>query len=220
MKKIINKTENIVKEMIQGIVKANKKVKQYQDFNVIYNKDFDKSKVALISGGGSGHEPSHMGFVGKGMLSGAIAWSFYITNSRPSRSSNKCSRFTKRYLLIIKNYTGDKLNFEIAQQLAQANGKNVETVLVDDDVAVENSTWTIGRRGIAGTVFVHKIAGALADKGASLSEVKNIAKKVIKNVRSFGISLNSIYIPTTGKKSFTLGEKEIEFGLGIRWTWS
>ncbi|WP_416322539.1 dihydroxyacetone kinase subunit DhaK [Mycoplasmopsis felis] len=216
MKKIINKTENIVKEMIQGIVKANKKVKQYQDFNVIYNKDFDKSKVALISGGGSGHEPSHMGFVGKGMLSGAIAGEVF-TSPTPDQVEAAINALDsqKGTLLIIKNYTGDKLNFEIAQQLAQANGKNVETVLVDDDVAVENSTWTIGRRGIAGTVFVHKIAGALADKGASLLEVKNIAEKVIKNVHSFGISLNSIYIPTTGKKSFTLGEKEIEFGLGI-----
>lgn len=216
MKKLINNKENIIEEMIQGIIKTNKNVQRVNGFNAIYNKNFDKNKVALISGGGSGHEPAHMGFVGKGMLTGAVAGEVF-TSPTPDQIESVINELDsqKGTLLIIKNYTGDKLNFEIAQQLAQANGKKVETVLVNDDVAVENSTWTIGRRGIAGTIYVHKIAGALAEKGADLSEVKRVAEKVIENVRTFGISLNSIYIPTTGKKSFELGEKEIEFGLGI-----
>ncbi|MGZ9428898.1 dihydroxyacetone kinase subunit DhaK [Mycoplasma sp. 1012] len=216
MKKILNKKEDIVLEMINGIVKTNKKVKKVENFNVIYNTEFNKNNVALISGGGSGHEPAHMGFVGNGMLSAAVAGEVF-TSPTPDQVEAAINALDSKNgtLLIIKNYTGDKLNFEIAQQLAQANGKNVETVLVDDDVAVENSTWTIGRRGIAGTVFVHKIAGALAQKGSSLQEVKRVAQKVIQNVRSFGISLNSIFIPTTGKESFSLAADEIEFGLGI-----
>nr|WP_322959017.1 dihydroxyacetone kinase subunit DhaK [Mycoplasmopsis canis]WQQ12415.1 dihydroxyacetone kinase subunit DhaK [Mycoplasmopsis canis] len=216
MKKFINKKENIVEEMLQGLVKTNANLKRVEGFNVLVNKHFDQNKVALISGGGSGHEPAHMGFIGNGMLSGAVAGEVF-TSPTPDQVEAAINALDSKAgtLLIIKNYTGDKLNFEIAQQLAQANGKEVETVLVNDDVAVENSTWTIGRRGIAGTVYVHKIAGALAHKGATLQEVKRVAQKVIDNVRSFGVSLNSIYIPTTGKKSFELDEKEIEFGLGI-----
>ncbi|WBP84270.1 dihydroxyacetone kinase subunit DhaK [Mycoplasmopsis edwardii] len=216
MKKFINKKENIVEEMINGILKTNPNVERVEGFNVIVNKHFDKNKVALISGGGSGHEPAHMGFVGDGMLSGAVAGEVF-TSPTPDQVEAAINALDSKAgtLLIIKNYTGDKLNFEIAQQLAQASGKDVETVLVNDDVAVENSTWTIGRRGIAGTVYVHKIAGALAQRGGTLAEVKAVAQKVIDNVRTFGISLNSIYIPTTGKKSFELNETEIEFGLGI-----
>ncbi|AKF40896.1 dihydroxyacetone kinase subunit DhaK [Mycoplasmopsis canis UFG4] len=216
MKKFINKKENIVEEMLQGLAKTNANLKRVEGFNVLVNKHFDQNKVALISGGGSGHEPAHMGFIGNGMLSGAVAGEVF-TSPTPDQVEAAINALDSKAgtLLIIKNYTGDKLNFEIAQQLAQANGKEVETVLVNDDVAVENSTWTIGRRGIAGTVYVHKIAGALAHKGATLQEVKRVAQKVIDNVRSFGVSLNSIYIPTTGKKSFELDEKEIEFGLGI-----
>ncbi|EIE42311.1 dihydroxyacetone kinase subunit DhaK [Mycoplasmopsis canis UFG1] len=216
MKKFINKKENIVEEMLQGLAKTNANLKRVEGFNVLVNKHFDQNKVALISGGGSGHEPAHMGFIGNGMLSGAVAGEVF-TSPTPDQIEAAINALDSKAgtLLIIKNYTGDKLNFEIAQQLAQANGKEVETVLVNDDVAVENSTWTIGRRGIAGTVYVHKIAGALAHKGATLQEVKRVAQKVIDNVRSFGVSLNSIYIPTTGKKSFELDEKEIEFGLGI-----
>ncbi|EIE41048.1 dihydroxyacetone kinase subunit DhaK [Mycoplasmopsis canis UF31] len=216
MKKFINKKENIVEEMLQGLAKTNANLKRVEGFNVLVNKHFDQNKVALISGGGSGHEPAHMGFIGNGMLSGAVAGEVF-TSPTPDQVEAAINALDSKAgtLLIIKNYTGDKLNFEIAQQLAQSNGKEVETVLVNDDVAVENSTWTIGRRGIAGTVYVHKIAGALAHKGATLQEVKRVAQKVIDNVRSFGVSLNSIYIPTTGKKSFELDEKEIEFGLGI-----
>lgn len=216
MKKFINKKENIVEEMLQGLAKTNTNLKRVEGFNVLVNKHFDQNKVALISGGGSGHEPAHMGFIGNGMLSGAVAGEVF-TSPTPDQVEAAINALDSKAgtLLIIKNYTGDKLNFEIAQQLAQANDKEVETVLVNDDVAVENSTWTIGRRGIAGTVYVHKIAGALAHKGATLQEVKRVAQKVIDNVRSFGVSLNSIYIPTTGKKSFELDEKEIEFGLGI-----
>ncbi|MBN3534819.1 dihydroxyacetone kinase subunit DhaK [Mycoplasma procyoni] len=216
MKKFINDRNNIVEEMIQGIIKTNKKLKRVEGFNVVVDANFDQNKVALVCGGGSGHEPAHMGFVGKGMLSGAVAGAIF-TSPTPDQVEAAINALDSKAgtLLIIKNYTGDKLNFEIAQQLAQAQGKEVETVLVQDDVAVENSTWSIGRRGIAGTVFVHKIAGAAAQKGLNLQEVKRVAQKVSDNVRSFGISLNSIIIPTTGKESFSLGEKEVEFGLGI-----
>ncbi|TDV24389.1 dihydroxyacetone kinase DhaK subunit [Mycoplasmopsis mustelae] len=216
MKKILNRTEDIVSEMISGIIKTNKNLLKVPEFNVVYNKNFNKKKVALISGGGSGHEPVHIGYIGKGMLAAAIAGEIF-TSPTPDQVEAAINSVDsqKGTLLIIKNYTGDRLNFEIAQQLAQANGKQVETVLVDDDVAVENSTYSIGRRGIAGTVFVHKIAGAKAETGAELSEVKRVAEKVIANVRSFGISLNSVYIPSTGKQSFTLANNEIEFGLGI-----
>ncbi|SYV97068.1 dihydroxyacetone kinase subunit DhaK, partial [Mycoplasmopsis edwardii] len=142
MKKFINKKENIVEEMINGILKTNPNVERVEGFNVIVNKHFDKNKVALISGGGSGHEPAHMGFVGDGMLSGAVAGEVF-TSPTPDQVEAAINALDSKAgtLLIIKNYTGDKLNFEIAQQLAQASGKDVETVLVNDDVAVENSTW-------------------------------------------------------------------------------
>ncbi|BBA22571.1 dihydroxyacetone kinase subunit DhaK [Mycoplasmopsis bovirhinis] len=216
MKKFINQKEAIIEQMLQGIVKTNPKLQRVEGYNVLYDKTYDPNKVALISGGGSGHEPSHLGYIGKGMLSAAVAGEIF-TSPTPDQVEAAINALDSKVgtLLIIKNYTGDKLNFEIAQQLAQASGKAVETVLVNDDVAVENSTWTIGRRGIAGTVFVHKIAGAMAQRGAGLSEVKRVAQKVVDNVRSFGLSLNSIIIPTTGKESFNLPGDEIEFGLGI-----
>lgn len=218
MKKIINDRESVVEEMLQGIVAAYPEyVKRVEGFNVLVRKDSPiKGKVGLVSGGGSGHEPSHGGYVGTGMLDGAVAGEVF-TSPTPDQvfEAIKAVDGGVGVLLIIKNYTGDIMNFEMAAEMAIAEGITVENVVVDDDVAVENSTYTTGRRGIAGTVFIHKIVGAAAEKGLELSEVKRIAEKVIKNVRSMGMSLTPCIVPAVGKPSFEIGEDEMEVGLGI-----
>jgi len=218
MKKIINSRENVVEEMLQGIVAAHPEyVKRVEGCNVLVRKDSPvKGKVGLVSGGGSGHEPSHGGYVGTGMLDGAVAGEVF-TSPTPDQvyEAIKAVDGGAGVLLIIKNYTGDVMNFEMAAEMAQAEGITVDSVVVNDDVAVENSTYTTGRRGIAGTVFVHKIAGAAAEKGLELSEVKRIAEKVIKNVRTMGMSLTPCIVPAVGKPSFEIGEDEMEVGLGI-----
>ncbi|QZY54419.1 dihydroxyacetone kinase subunit DhaK [Crassaminicella profunda] len=216
MKKIINNPENVVNEMLEGIVKAYPEyVKRVEGFDVLVRANL-KEKVTLVSGGGSGHEPSHGGFVGEGMLDGAIAGEVF-TSPTPDQvfEAIKAVDQGKGVLLVIKNYTGDVMNFEMAMELADAEGIKVESVVVNDDVAVENSTYTTGRRGIAGTIFVHKIAGAAAEKGLKLDEVKRIAEKVIKNVRSMGMALTPCTIPAVGKPGFELPEDEMEIGLGI-----
>ncbi|MCT4596130.1 MAG: dihydroxyacetone kinase subunit DhaK [Anaeromicrobium sp.] len=218
MKKIINQVENIVDEMLKGIVKAHPEhVKRVEGFNVLVRKDAPVAgKVALISGGGSGHEPSHGGFVGKGMLDGAVAGEVF-TSPTPDQvfEGIKAIDSGKGVLLVIKNYSGDVMNFEMAAEMAEMEGITVDKVIVNDDVAVENSTYTTGRRGVAGTIFVHKIAGAAAEEGMELSEVKRIAEKVIANTRTMGMSLGPCIVPAAGKASFELGEEEIEMGLGI-----
>lgn len=217
MKKIINQVDNIVDEMLDGIVAAHPKyVKRLDNLNVLVRAAGSSPKVALVSGGGSGHEPSHGGFVGTGMLDGAVAGAIF-TSPTPDQvyEAIKAVDGGRGVLLIIKNYTGDILNFEMAAELADAEGINVEKVVVNDDVAVENSTWTAGRRGIAGTLFVHKIAGAKAEAGAALFDVKRIAEKVIANVRSMGIALSPCTVPAAGKPSFILGDNELEIGMGI-----
>jgi dihydroxyacetone kinase-like protein len=216
LKKIINNPENVVNEMLEGIAKAHPEyVKRVEGFDVLVRSNL-KEKVTLVSGGGSGHEPSHGGFVGAGMLDGAIAGEVF-TSPTPDQvfEAIKAVNKDKGVLLVIKNYTGDVMNFEMAMELAEAEGIQVESVVVDDDVAVENSTYTTGRRGIAGTIFVHKIAGAAAEKGMELNEVKRIAEKVIKNVRSMGMALTPCTIPAAGKPGFELPEDEMEIGLGI-----
>lgn len=217
MKKIINVPEQVVEEMLQGIVAAHPEtVRRVEGFNVLVRKDSPKAKVALVSGGGSGHEPSHGGFVGRGMLDGAVAGAVF-TSPTPDQvfEAIKAVDGSKGVLLVIKNYTGDVMNFEMAAEMAEAEGIKVDKVVVNDDVAVENSTWTTGRRGIAGTVFVHKLAGAKAEEGAELSEVKRIAEKVIANVRSMGMAISPCTVPAAGKPSFILGEDEMEIGVGI-----
>ncbi len=217
MKKIINLPENIVDEMLKGMVNAHPEhVKRVDGFNVITRVSSPTKKVALISGGGSGHEPSHGGFVGKGMLDGAVAGEVF-TSPTPDQvfEAIKAVDGGEGVLLVIKNYTGDVMNFEMAAEMAEMEGISVDKVVVNDDVAVENSTYTTGRRGVAGTVFVHKIAGAAAEEGKTLSDVKAIAEKVIANTRTMGMSLNPCIVPAAGKASFDLGEDEIEMGLGI-----
>ncbi|AIF50075.1 dihydroxyacetone kinase subunit DhaK [Pelosinus sp. UFO1] len=217
MKKVINVPEQVVEEMLQGIVLAHPQyVKRIEGFDVLVRANAPESKVALVSGGGSGHEPSHAGFVGKGMLDGAVAGAVF-TSPTPDQvyEAVKAVDNGKGVLLIIKNYSGDVMNFEMAIEMAEADGIVVDKVIVNDDVAVENSTWTIGRRGIAGTVLVHKITGAKAEAGADLAEVKRVAEKVISNVRSMGMALAPCTVPAAGKPSFILEDNEIEIGMGI-----
>ena len=177
MKKIINNPEYVVEEMLEGMIYAYPQyVRKLENANVLVRKDAKTDKVTLVSGGGSGHEPSHGGFVGYGMLDGAVAGAVF-TSPTPDQvyEAIKAVGNDAGVLLVVKNYTGDVMNFDMAKEMAEMEGIKVESVIVNDDVAVENSTWTIGRRGIAGTVFVHKIAGAKAETGATLEEVKTVA---------------------------------------------
>lgn len=218
MKKIINDPNLVVEDMLKGMVAAHPEyIKKLENADVLVRVNSPvEGKVALVSGGGSGHEPAHGGYVGKGMLDAAIAGAVF-TSPTPDQvyEAIKAVDSGKGVLLVIKNYTGDVMNFEMAKEMAEMDGINVSTVVVNDDVAVENSTYTAGRRGIAGTVFIHKIAGAKAETGASLEEVTGVAEKVIGNVRSMGMSISSCIVPAAGKPNFTLGETEMEIGMGI-----
>jgi dihydroxyacetone kinase-like protein len=203
--------------MLEGMVAACPKyVKRLPGLEVLVRAGGSEGKVALVSGGGSGHEPAHGGFVGKGMLDAAVAGAVF-TSPTPDQvyEAIKTANGGKGVLLVIKNYTGDVMNFEMAADMARDEGIEVDQVVVADDVAVENSTWTTGRRGIAGTIFVHKLAGACAEAGGSLADVKAVAEKVIANVRSMGMAIEACTVPAAGKKSFDLAEDEIEIGIGI-----
>ncbi len=217
MKKLINKIDDVVDEMLNGMVDAYPQyVKRLDGCEVLVRAAGATPKVALVSGGGSGHEPAHGGFVGRGMLDGAVAGAVF-TSPTPDQvyEAIKAVDGGKGVLLVIKNYTGDVMNFEMAADMAADDGIKVEKVVVADDVAVENSTWTTGRRGIAGTILVHKIAGAAAEAGMDLAEVKRVAEKVIANVRSMGMAIDACTVPAAGKPSFELKEDEIEIGIGI-----
>jgi dihydroxyacetone kinase-like protein len=216
-KKLINNPEEVVEEMVEGIVMAAPdKLEKIEDYNIVIRKGSPNEKVALVSGGGSGHEPTHAGFVGKGMLDGAIAGDVF-TSPTPDAvfEAIKAVDGGKGVLLVIKNYTGDIMNFEMAAEMAEAEGIEVDQVVVNDDVAVEDSLYTTGRRGVAGTIFVHKIAGAKAEAGAELADVKKVAEKVIANVRTKGMALYPCRVPAADESTFTLEEDEIELGIGI-----
>ena len=218
MKKLINGVDYIVDEMLNGMVKAHPEyVERVPGTDVVARTGAKKTdKVALISGGGSGHEPAHGGFVGRGMLDAAVAGAVF-TSPTPDQVYEAIHAVDagKGVLLIIKNYTGDVMNFEMAADMARDEDIEVDQVIVADDVAVENSTWTTGRRGIAGTIFVHKIAGAAAEEGRSLADVKAVAEKVIANVRSMGMAVAPCTVPAVGKPSCELEEDEVEIGIGI-----
>jgi dihydroxyacetone kinase-like protein len=217
MKKLINKVKNIVEEMINGIVaSAPDKLAKVPDYNVIYSKTFNKKNVALISGGGSGHEPAHAGYVGDGMLSAAVAGPIFTspTPDMIQAAINACDSQTGT-LLIIKNYTGDVMNFQMAAEMCKMENKNVDFVVVADDVSLINNKAATGMRGIAGTVLVHKVTGAKAQTGASLAEVKAVAEKAIKSVGTYGVALDACVVPAIGHKGFALGDDEVEMGLGI-----
>lgn len=216
MKKIINKPETLVSEMCGGIVLANPDLEFLPKYKVIKKKDINPRKVTLISGGGSGHEPAHAGFVGKGMLDAAVCGDVFASPSQIQvYQAIKATASDSGTLLIIKNYSGDMMNFKNAQYLATEDGCTVDYIKVDDDIAVEDSLYTVGRRGVAGTVFVHKVAGAAAELGKDLGEVKRLAEKTAANVRSLGFALSSCTVPAKGSPTFELGADEIEFGVGI-----
>lgn len=216
MKKIINEPQNIIEEMLNGIVKSYAAlVHRVSDSRVIAKND-KTNQVGLVSGGGSGHEPAHAGFVGKGMLSAAVLGDVF-TSPTPDQieiAINDANQ-GQGVLLIVKNYTGDILNFEMAKDLAEMNDIPVEMVVVDDDIAVEDSTYTAGKRGVAGTVLVHKILGDAAKNGATLTELKELGDRVVAATKTIGVALKAATVPEVGKPGFTLAEDEIEFGVGI-----
>ena len=221
MKKIINDPKNIVDEMAAGFTLAYPNYVARAPLTekgqaVIVRAVKKTGKVALVSGGGSGHEPSHAGYVGEGMLDAAVCGAVF-TSPTPDTvfEAIKSVKTDKGVLLVIKNYTGDVMNFEMAMELAEAEGIKTAKVITNDDVAVLNSTYTVGRRGIAGTVFVHKIAGAAAEAGLNLEAVQKIGERVVANVRSMGVALSPCVVPEAGKPGFTLAEDELEIGLGI-----
>ncbi len=216
MKKIINAPENVVLEMCNGIAAAHPEIELIEKFKILKKKEINKNKVTIISGGGSGHEPAHAGFIGKGMLDAAVCGDVFASPSQIQvYKAIKETSSDKGTLLIIKNYSGDMMNFKNAAHLASEDGVVVDYVKVDDDIAVEDSLYTVGKRGVAGTVFVHKIAGAVAETGAELEEVKRVANKVIQNVRSIGFALSSCTVPAKGTPIFQLADDEMEYGVGI-----
>lgn len=217
MKKIINNPDNVVDEMLDGMVAAHPNfIKRLAGTDVIVRATKKENKVALVSGGGSGHEPTHAGYVGAGMLDAAVSGAVF-TSPTPDQiyEAIKATDTGKGVLLIVKNYSGDVMNFDMAAEMAADDDIKVAQVITKDDVAVENSTWTIGRRGIAGTIFVHKIAGAKAEQGANLEEVKKVAEKVIASERSMGMAISPCTVPAAGKPSFELSDNEMEIGTGI-----
>lgn len=217
MKKILNNPDNTVDEMLNGLVYTYDNIlERIPDTTVVHRKYEKQGKVGLVSGGGSGHEPSHAGFVGKGMLSSAVAGQVF-TSPTPDQvlEGIKAADEGKGVFLIIKNYTGDVMNFDMAKDLADLEDIEVQSVVVDDDIAVEDSTFTAGRRGVAGTVLVHKILGAAAENGASLDEIKELADSLVPNIYSIGLALSPATNPEVGKPGFELAEDEIEFGIGI-----
>ncbi|MDD7396130.1 MAG: dihydroxyacetone kinase subunit DhaK [Eubacteriales bacterium] len=217
MKKLINKVENVEIEMIQGIAKAHPDIlEQLPGHTILVRKNKKTDKVALISGGGSGHEPAHGGFVGYGMLDAAVAGAVF-TSPTPDqvKAAIDAVGTPAGVLLVIKNYTGDVMNFEMAGELAEMDGIPVKSVIMNDDVAVKDSLYTTGRRGVAGTIFIHKIAGAKAEEGASLEEVARVAEKVIANTRTMGMSLTACTVPAAGKPGFEIADDEVEIGMGI-----
>lgn len=217
MKKIINKPENVVTEMLDGLAYVHSDlVHRVDGFDIIARNEQAAGQVGLISGGGSGHEPAHAGFVGDGMLSAAIAGAVF-TSPTPDQILEAIKEADQGagVFMVVKNYSGDIMNFEMAQELAEMEGIEVASVVVDDDIAVENSLYTQGRRGVAGTIFVHKILGHAAHEGKSLAEIKDLADKIVPNILTIGLALSGATVPEVGKPGFVLEEDEIEYGIGI-----
>jgi dihydroxyacetone kinase-like protein len=218
MKKLINDPADVVSEALRGIAAAHPELRVNHQHKVIYRGDSPvRGKVGLISGGGSGHEPLHGGFVGLGMLDAACAGEVF-TSPVPDQmlEATKGVDGGAGVLHIVKNYTGDVMNFEMAAELAAAEiGVEVTSVVTDDDVAVQDSLYTAGRRGVGVTVLLEKIAGAAAEQGRPLSEVADVARKVNARGRSMGIALTSCTVPAAGKPTFQLPDDEMEIGIGI-----
>ncbi|CCO24895.1 dihydroxyacetone kinase subunit DhaK [Maridesulfovibrio hydrothermalis] len=217
MKKLINDVENVVKEQLEGMALAHPELTFKFDPYYVYRSDAPvKGKVAIVSGGGSGHEPMHGGFIGKGMLDGACPGEVF-TSPTPDQMY-ECAKAVDSgagVLFMVKNYTGDVMNFEAAAELVASEGLKVQNILIDDDVAVKDSLYTAGRRGVGTTVLAEKIVGAAAEAGYDLEKCSDLCRKVNQYGRSFGVALTSCIVPAAGKPTFELGEKEVEMGIGI-----
>jgi len=218
VKKLINNPQDVVVEALRGLEAAHEEVKVDHEHKIVYRADTPRpGKVGLVSGGGSGHEPLHGGFVGLGMLDAACAGEVF-TSPVPDQilAATKLVDAGAGVLHVVKNYTGDVMNFEMAAEMAASDtGTRVVSVITDDDVAVQDSTWTAGRRGVGVTVLLEKIAGAAAEQGRPLDEVAEVARRVNANGRSMGVALTSCAVPAAGKPTFELGEAEMELGVGI-----
>ena len=217
MKKLINDPADVVADALRGMAAAHPQLRVDHENRVVFRRDAPRAgKVGLVSGGGTGHEPMHGGFVGRGMLDAACAGEVF-TSPVPDQmvAATQGVDGGAGVLHIVKNYTGDVLNFETAADLAGAEDIAVETVVVDDDVAVKDSLYTAGRRGVAGTVLIEKIAGAAAERGDDLAQVAAIARKVNAQVRSMGIALTAPVVPHAGTPSFDISDHEVEIGIGI-----
>jgi dihydroxyacetone kinase-like protein len=215
MKKLINEVENVVAEQVKGLALANPDLILVEDPCFIYHEK-SKGKVSLVSGGGSGHEPMHAGFVGKGMLTAACPGAVF-TSPTPDQmlECGKTIPNDKGVLYFIKNYTGDILNFEMAVEMLHMEDIAVGSITIDDDVAVKDSLYTAGRRGVAATVLLEKIVGAAAEQGKDLAYCEALATRLNNRSRSIGIALSACVVPANGKPSFILADNEIEFGVGI-----
>lgn len=219
MKKIINDPANVVEEMVRGMTKVYPQyIKKIPNTTAMIRSDEKsmKNKVGIVSGGGSGHEPAHAGYIGRGMLTAAVAGQVF-TSPTPDQiyEAIKLSDHGKGVFLIIKNYSGDVMNFEMAKDMAEMDGIKVKSIVIDDDIAVENSLYTQGRRGVAGTVFMHKILGAAADQGVNLDEIEELAQKVLPHINTIAVALSAATVPEVGKPGFELADDEIEYGVGI-----
>ncbi|MCZ2114729.1 MAG: dihydroxyacetone kinase subunit DhaK [Anaerolineae bacterium] len=218
MKKLMNDPKNFVPEMMKGVELANPgTIKYVPEYNLVMRADApNPNKVSIVQGSGSGHEPAHIMVVGKGMLDGACPGDVF---SAPPMDyvveSTKILNSPKGVLHIVNNYSGDRMSFEMATEMLEMEGVTVKTIFVDDDVAVQDSTWTVGRRGVAGNFFVIKAVGAASERGASLDELVALGQKVNSMVRSMGMALTGCTPPAKGKPIFTLEEDEIEMGVGI-----
>ncbi len=218
MKKLINRPETVVRDALSGMAEAHADLLRIDvDLQVIVRKDAPiNGKVGVISGGGSGHEPMHGGFVGRGMLDAACPGAIF-TSPVPDQmlAATKAVNGGAGVLHIVKNYTGDIMNFEMAAEMGQAENIQVESVVIDDDVAVKDSLYTAGRRGVGATVLAEKICGAAAESGATLKQVADLCRKVNASARSMGMALTSCVTPAAGKPTFDLGADEMEIGIGI-----
>jgi dihydroxyacetone kinase-like protein len=218
MKKLINDPQHVVRESLAGLAAAHADILQvnYDPTFVVRADAPVPGKVGLVSGGGSGHEPMHGGYVGRGMLDAACPGQVF-TSPTPDQieAATKAVNGGAGVLHIVKNYTGDVMNFEMAAELCQAEGINVQAVVIDDDVAVQNSLYTAGRRGVGTTVLAEKICGAAAERGYDLGHLADLCRKVNANGRSMGMALTSCTVPAAGKPTFELGENEMEMGIGI-----
>lgn len=217
MKKLINDIDDVVREQLQGMALAHPELSVHIDPHYIVRADAPVAgKVAVISGGGSGHEPMHGGFVGMGMLDGACPGEVF-TSPTPDQmyECGMAANSGAGVLFLVKNYTGDVMNFEMAAEMLAAEGVPVQSILIDDDVAVKDSLYTAGRRGVGATVIIEKIVGAAAEAGYNLDQCADLARKVNMYGRSMGMALTSCIVPAAGKPTFDLGDDEIEIGIGI-----